>query len=211
MTTSTTYCPPVPPDVMAFFHHAETLSRSANMARSHFEAWQELTTYDSTLLSRLVEYPYFDLARDGHFMSFLGYFATLYERRSDSVTLKTLLTEWYKPGDSSLRDQLLDEHEALRRDVQPLLDLRHKAVAHMDKEGPFNAFPINTEELLVRSVEFIVRCCEEAGYIGNMSRRNPGEGRLETREVLNGLIPRPRDEDDEIERSPRTLYPKPSS
>lgn len=165
-------------------------------ARAHFDSWWSLSSEKDESFRDVMQShsEYFATALNANYTAFFVYFAHLFEKRTDSSSIATYISALRaEQGDSSV-EALNAEYEALRERAKPLLIIRHKTVAHIEKtlsgEDLFFSGDITWNEvhqIISDTIIYIIKLCsaKSPGEIGI-----PRSGRLHeaTHRLLDALL-----------------------
>lgn len=107
---------------------------SATSAKSHFEIWwAQVHDARPSLVGIMNKHSdFFRASADAHYTAFFVYIAHLYDRRTDSSSIRNYLQCIQSDMVPEIFSRLQNEYEKLALRASPLLAARHKTVAHVD-------------------------------------------------------------------------------
>ncbi|MBO1017660.1 hypothetical protein IPU70_29165 [Achromobacter sp. SD115] len=169
---------------------------SAIAAKVHFDVWwAQASEAKPHLVAVMNEHSDFFLASyDAHYTAFFVNFAHLFDPRSDSSSIPTYFSSVQATADISALAALEAEFAGLASRARPLLKVRYKTVAHVEKRltakdvfAPLNITWNDVRDIIYESCEFVAKLASTpAGSLGIPRNRRLTEATLNMIRALKG-------------------------
>ena len=103
-------------------------------AKTHFDIWWTLASEARLRFSMpMTEHSdFFNATHDAHYVAFFIYFAQLFDKRRDAISLTRYLQLKKADLNSDQYDKFCEWHARLLKNAQPLLEIRHNLIAHVN-------------------------------------------------------------------------------
>jgi hypothetical protein len=164
---------------------------SAIGTKTHFDMWWAQASEGRLNIAQVrdAHSDFFLATRDAHYVAFFIYFGQLYDKRSDSSSIKNYLKAVKQVAEARALASHEAEHAALMERAKPLLSVRHFRVAHKNAQltesdvfAPLKITWFQIRDTIYDSAELVAKLAG-AKHIGEVGI--PREGRLE--EATNAL------------------------
>jgi len=160
------------------------LIASATGAKAHYDIWwTQISDAKPKFTSIMNKHSdFFRASQDAHFTAFFIYLAHLFDKRSDSSSIPTYLALMRDKTCPVKFEKLESQYRSLAERAIPLVTVRHKTIAHIDKKlsenDLFSSFNISWNEIrnIINDSASFVEELAEAPHQGAVGI--PRDGRL---------------------------------
>ena len=165
---------------------------SAIGAKTHYDMWwtQASVSRRDLIKAMNMHSDFFRASRDAHYVAFFTYFAQLFDKRKDVSSIRNYLKLVKLSMNSILLCEVTNRHNALLPRAEPLIQVRHRRIAHIDAKlsdkdvfSPLNLTWNDIRDTIYDASELVAKIAgaENPGTVGV-----PRDGRIS--EATLGLV-----------------------